>query len=91
MAFLVWWDANKRRPAEEKAKEAIDTYRVKHSCSPAVMLVNAATHEALGNPVQLHGVAVEIMAIVADNTFYVGEHDAPPPPGASLTASEGTS
>jgi hypothetical protein len=70
--YLMWFDASKR-PAAEKAAEAIEAYREKHAREPREIVVNPAMAAEIGDA--LGAFPLLTRAVVQRNVVYVGDND----------------
>ncbi|MBX0328607.1 hypothetical protein K2Z83_13055 [Oscillochloris sp. ZM17-4] len=71
MLYLVWYDADTRRPAAERMQDAIAAYARRFHASPNLVLVSA------NETVEMEGVAVRSVRTVQPNHFWVGHSDDP--------------
>jgi hypothetical protein len=71
MLYLVWYDADIRRPAAERMQDAIAAYSRRFAAEPNLVLVSA------NETVELEGVAVRSVRTVQPHHFWVGHSDDP--------------
>ncbi|NNJ11645.1 hypothetical protein EKD04_015020 [Chloroflexales bacterium ZM16-3] len=71
MLYLVWYDADTRRPAVDRMQDALAAYSRRFNEAPNLVLVSAS------ETVELEGVAVRSVRTVQPNHFWVGHSDDP--------------
>lgn len=71
MLYLVWYDADIRRPAVERMQDALAAYSRRFSAAPNLVLVSTS------ETVELLGVEVRNVRTVQPHHFWVGHNEEP--------------
>lgn len=75
--FLGWYDPDKKRPAREKLRDAIERYIEKFGSEPATCLTSEADAAELAADKKVPDLPVKAVAFIPRHTFYVGVEDEP--------------
>lgn len=69
MQFLVWYDADIRRPVAERMQDAMAAYTRRFNTQPNLVLVSA------DEQIEMSGIEVRSVRTVQPHTFWVGRSD----------------
>ncbi|MER3437287.1 MAG: hypothetical protein C4346_06680 [Chloroflexota bacterium] len=75
--FLGWYDPDKKRPAREKLRDAIERYIEKFGAEPATCLTSVTDASELAADTKAPDLPVKGVAFIPRHTFYVGVEDEP--------------
>ena len=71
MAYLMWYEDNKKTTVTQRVQGGIDAYKARYGCAPSVVLVGADDFTTL-NAASVDGVPVDSRSFIRVNNYWIG-------------------